>query len=119
MSMKGNEQAKKDPNGTASTNVAEAVMRSEAAIDQVRDLLFGGAQRSIESSLTSLQEEMQKSLKQLQAEFAKELAVMQAKVAELERDTEEKRLASQRDIGAAISELGATISGMGSGRTGR
>ncbi|WP_454850533.1 hypothetical protein [Rhizobium binxianense] len=117
--MKGNEQVKKDPNETASAIIAEAAARPEAAIDQVRDLLFGGAQRSLESNVAGLREEMQASLKQLQAEFAKELAALQAKVTDLERDTEEKRLASQRDIGAAISQLGATITGMGSGHTGR
>jgi hypothetical protein len=119
MAMKGSEHIEKSPNGIASANGPGAATDPSATIDQVRDLLFGGAQRSIENSLAGLREEMQASLKQLQTEFAKELAAVQAKVAELERDTEQKRLASQRDIGAAISELGATISGLGSGRTGR
>ena len=106
--------------GSASGNGQEAAAaHPEAVIDQVRDLLFGGTQRSIETNLAGLREEMQASIKQLQAEFAKELAAMQAKVLELERDTEQKRLASQRDIGAAISDLGSTISELGSGRTGR
>ncbi|WP_315834250.1 hypothetical protein [Bradyrhizobium prioriisuperbiae] len=100
-------------------NGSEATTHREATIDQVRDLLFGGAQRSIEGNLAGLREEMQASLSRLQADFAKELAALQAKVTELERDTEQKRLASHRDIGAAISELGATISGLGSGHAGR
>lgn len=117
--MRGSEQVGKGAGGAAAANGPEAPAHPEATIDQVRDLLFGGAQRSIENRLTDLREEMQTAVKQLQAEFAKELAALQAKVVELERETEEKRLASQRDIGAAISQLGSTISGLGSGRTGR
>jgi len=117
--MKSSGQIQKDGGEVASANGAEPITRSEATIDQVRDLLFGGAQRSIESSLAGLREEMQASLKQLQTEFAKELEVMQAKVRELEHETERKRLASHMDIGAAISELGATISALGSGRAGK
>jgi Skp family chaperone for outer membrane proteins len=116
--MKG-EQIEKVANGTVSANGQETATQPEATIDQVRDLLFGGAQRSIETRLDGLREEVQASLNQLQAEFTKELAAMQAKVQELERETEQKQLASQRDIGAAISELGATISGLGSGRIGK
>ena len=121
--MKGIEQQGKGTgriaNSVVPTNGADTTAQAEATIDQVRDLLFGGAQRSIESKLTDLREEMQASLKQLQADLAKELAAVQAKVTELERDTEVKRLASLKDVGAAISQLGATISGLGSGLTGR
>lgn len=119
MKMKGAEQAGKSVDGAASANGSEAAIHPEATIDQVRNLLFGGAQRSIETNLAGLREEMQATIKQLQADFAKELATLQAHVLELERETEQKRLASQRDIGAAISELGASISGLGSGRAGR
>lgn len=119
--MKSGENTGKGANGIAPSNGQQPVpvADAEATIEQVRDLLFGGAQRSLESKVTDLHAEMQASLKQLQAEFAKELAAIQAKLLELERDTEQKRLASQRDIGAAISDLGATISELGSGRTGR
>lgn len=109
----------KSTNGIVSANGPEAVANPEPTIDQVRDLLFGGAQRSIESRLAGLREEMQSSLKQIQAELAKELTAVQAKVLELERDTEQKRVASHKDIGAAISELGATIGRLGSGRSGK
>ena len=119
MNMKGAEQAGKAADGAASAPGSEATIPPDATIDQVRNLLFGGAQRSLESNLAGLREEMQASIKQLQADFAKELAALQAQVQELERETEQKRLASQRDIGAAISDLGATISGLGSGRAGR
>lgn len=116
--MKGNEHVEKGANGFADGDGPDAAVRSDATIDQIRDLLFGGTQRSIESNLAALREDMEASFKQLQAEFAKELAVVQAKVVELERETEQKRLASQRDIGAAVAKLGATITDMGSGRTG-
>ncbi|RUU14315.1 hypothetical protein EOD23_01335 [Mesorhizobium sp. USDA-HM6] len=118
MTMKGAEQAEKAAGGAASANGSEAAIHPEATIDQVRNLLFGGAQRSIESNLAGLREEMQASLKQLQADFAKEIAALQTRLQELEQDTEQKRLASHRDIGAAISELGATITRLGSA-TGR
>lgn len=117
--MAGNEQNRKSSTDAASGNEQEVTVNAEATIDQVRDLLFGGAQRSIESRLASLRDEMQTIIKQLQAEFAKEVEALQAKIHELERTTEEKRLASHRDVGTAISELGATISRLGSGGTGR
>ncbi|MFB9262801.1 hypothetical protein ACFFWD_06375 [Bradyrhizobium erythrophlei] len=122
--MKGIERQSKGTDGlagsAASANGGDApAVHDAAAIDQVRDLLFGGAQRSIESNLAGLRDEMQASLKQMQVDFANEIAAVQAKVAELERDTEQRRLTSLKDIGAAISELGAAISGLGSGRTGR
>jgi len=121
--MKGTERQTSGTDGLANSavagNGADAAAHSAAAIDQVRDLLFGGAQRSIETNLAGLRDEMQASLRELQADFASKLAALQAKVVELEHDTEQKRLASLKDIGAAISQLGAAISGLGSGRTGK
>lgn len=121
--MKGTERQAKGTDGSANpappTNGLDAAVRGETTIDQVRDLLFGGAQRSIESNLSGLREEMQASLAQMQADFARELAALQQKVQDLERDTEQKRLASLRDIGASISQLGAAISGLGSDRAGK
>lgn len=121
--MKGDERQTKGTDGLASAaptgNGADSAAHAMAAIDQVRDLLFGGAQRSIEGNLAGLREEMQASLKQLQADFANQLATLQARVSDLERDTEQKRLDSLKDIGSAISQLGAAISGLGSGRTGK
>ena len=122
--MKGTERQAKGTDGSGNpappTNGLDAAVRGgETTIDQVRDLLFGGAQRSIESNLSGLREEMQASFAQMQADFARELAALQQKVADLERDTEQKRLASLRDIGASISQLGAAISGLGSDRAGK
>jgi hypothetical protein len=122
--MKGIERQTKGTDGLATTvaaagNGADAPTHGAATIDQVRDLLFGGAQRSIEGNLAGLREEMQASLKQLQADFANELAAVQARVSDLERDTEQKRLDSLKDIGSAISQLGAAVSGLGSGRSGK
>ncbi len=121
--MKGIERTGKGTNGPAgATDIVdepEAAAHGEATIDQVRDLLFGGAQRSLQSNLAALREEMQASLTRVREDFAKELAAVQAKVQELEQDTEQKRLASLRDVGAAISQLGAEVSGLGSGRTGK
>ena len=122
--MKGSERQTRDTDGTANAAAAgngadSAAHNAAATIDQVRDLLFGGAQRSIEGNLAGLREEMQASLKQMQADFANEIAAVQARVSDLERDTEQKRLDSLKDIGASISQLGAAISGLGSGRSGK
>ncbi|MGO4711735.1 hypothetical protein [Bradyrhizobium sp. 2TAF24] len=121
--MKGTERQVKMTDGSLNpappTNGLDAAVRGETTIDQVRDLLFGGAQRSIESNLSGLRDEMLASLAQLQADFTKELASLQAKVQQLEQDTEHKRLASLRDIGASISQLGAAITGLGSDRAGK
>jgi hypothetical protein len=123
MSMKGIERQAKGTDGLANAaaggNGADTAQHGAATIDQVRDLLFGGAQRSIEGNLAGLREEMQASLKQMQADFANELTAITARVSDLERDTEQKRLDSLKDIGSAISQLGAAISGLGSGRTGK
>ncbi|MBR0869824.1 hypothetical protein JQ633_05615 [Bradyrhizobium tropiciagri] len=118
--MNGIERQTNGSDGLASAtgNGADPAAHAVATIDQVRDLLFGGAQRSIESNLAGLREEMQASLKQMQADFSNELAALSAKVADLARDTEQKRLDSLKDVGSAISQLGAVISGLGSGRTG-
>ncbi len=117
--MQNVEQIEKDVNGNVSPSEKEAIARPEETIDQVRDLLFGGAQRSIENRLVDLREEMQATFKELKAEFEKELAAVQAMVEELERNSENKQLASHKEIGAAISQLGATISELGSGRSGK
>jgi hypothetical protein len=112
-------QIKEDASEEASANENDAMTRPEETIDQVRDLLFGTAQRSLESRLIGLREEMQASFDELKAEFRKELATLQAMVEELEKSSENKQLASHREIGAAISQLGATISELGSRRTGK
>ncbi|MFC6489845.1 hypothetical protein [Nitratireductor sp. GCM10026969] len=106
-------------NTNASTGEMEATTRPEETIEQVRDLLFGSAQRSLEDKLTLLKEEMRSSVKELKEEFEKELATIRAMVEELERNSEMRQLDSHKEIGAAISQLGATISEMGSRRTGR
>ncbi|WP_338829454.1 hypothetical protein [Bradyrhizobium sp. 27S5] len=120
MTMKGIERQTTDglANPPAAGNGADAAAHGMAAIDQVRDLLFGGAQRSLETNLSGLREEMQAQLKQMQADFTNELTALQARLSDLERDTEQKRLDSLKDVGAAITQLGAAISGLGSGRSG-
>ena len=117
--MKRNEHAEKAEGETALINGPATAQHSDPTIEQVRDLLFGGAQRSIETRLVELREETKSSLAALEAKLAKELASVQEKLQQLERATEEKRLASQRDIGAAISKLGESISGLGADPSGR
>ena len=120
--MKGIERQGKGTDGSAGPAVQGNgldVPGGEATIDQVRNLLFGGAQRSIESNLDALRQESQAALAQARADFANELAAVRAELAQLERATEQKRLASLKDIGTAITQLGAAISGLGSDRTGK
>ncbi|MGL3211619.1 hypothetical protein [Bradyrhizobium sp. BR 1433] len=94
--MKGIERQTKGTDGPADAaaagNGVDPAAHGMAAIDQVRDLLFGGAQRSLETNLSGLREEMQASLKQMQADFTNELTALSARLSDLERDTEQKRL---------------------------
>ncbi|WP_265516756.1 hypothetical protein [Nitratireductor luteus] len=119
--MEGVEQIEKDAGENASATEEEATARAketidaEETIDQVRALLFGGAQRSLENRLVGLREEMQASLKEFQAE----LAAVREMILELERSSEKKQLDSHKEIGAAISKLGTTISALGSDRAGK
>lgn len=115
--MKRNEHAERTEAETGVTNGSAAARHSDATIEQVRDLLFGGAQRSIETQLAALRDETKSSLAALEAKFTKELASIQEQLLQLERATDEKRLASHRDIGAAISRLGESISGLGAAST--
>lgn len=114
--MKSNEEQV----GAAASDVGQAVgIPADSTIEQVRDLLFGGAQRSIERKLADLRAEMQSSMEQMRADYVSQLEALQGKVDELEYETEQKRRESLRDIGSAISELGAAISALGSGRAGK
>jgi hypothetical protein len=113
--MEGVEQIERGAGENASANEEEATARPEETIDQVRDLLFGRAQRSLENRLISMREEMQASIRELQAE----LAAAREMILELEQNSEKKQLDSHREIGAAISKLGATIGELGSGRPGK
>lgn len=115
MAMEGVEQIERDAGEKASASDEEATAHPEETIDQVRDLLFGGAQRSLENRLVGLREEIQASIKELQAE----LAAVREMILELERSSEKKQLDSHKEIGAAISKLGASISELGSGRAGK
>jgi hypothetical protein len=85
-------------------------------IDQVRDLLFGGAQRNLESSVAALREEIENALRRLHADFNRDLTAVRAKLADLEEETERRRLASLRDVGAAIAQLGGAVNELGQQR---
>lgn len=85
-----------------------------ATIDQVRDLLFGGAQRSLESRLDDLDRALEAKLKDMKTEFAEQITQLQNQLAVAERDMDKKRISSIQEIGAAINKLGATISNIAS-----
>lgn len=103
----------------AKSNGSGGGAHPEPTIEQVRDLLFGGAQRSLESRLSELHDEMQATISRMQAAHDKEMEALRARLDQFEKETEKQRLASQRQIGAAISELGASIVAMGTERSGQ
>ncbi len=117
--MKNTTHSDKANGATAPGQGAIAEQRSDQTIEQVRDLLFGGARRSLETGLAELREEMQASTHKLQQEFAKELSALQSKLERLEQKAEHDNLASLRNIGSAVSELATKIGALGAERTGR
>jgi hypothetical protein len=97
--------------------VASDVAQEIAAIEQIRDLLFGRAQRSFEKNLCALDDKMAESVAQLRRELGEQVAALDAKLSALAVDTERGHLNSMKEVGAAISELGAAVSRLGGAET--
>ena len=81
---------------------------------QVRELLFGEDKRSTDRRLADLDAKID----QLRADMSDRLTSIENLIAQLSADTEKRRLASVRDIGAAIAEIGASVQKMGAARNG-
>ena len=78
-------------------------------IEQVREFLFGDASRSIDQRNSQLDAKIDR----LAAEMNERFNQVERRMNELQAQTEERHLASIADIGDAITQLGATIRGMG------
>lgn len=81
---------------------------------QVRELLFGEDKRSTDRRLSDLDAKID----QLRADMSDRLTSIENLIAQLSADTEKRRLASVRDIGAAIADIGASVQKMGAARNG-
>lgn len=103
---------------SVSEAVASDVAQEIAAIEQIRDLLFGRAQRSFEKNLSALHDEMAGSVAQLRRELGEQLAALDARLSALAADTERRHVKSIKDVGAAISELGTAVSRLGGAEAG-
>lgn len=75
-------------------------------IDQVRDLLFGEAQRGNDQR----HDQLNAAIEALRQDMAERLNMLEARMIEQDRNTEQRHAASIRGIGAAISELGEQVS---------
>lgn len=91
-------------------DVSDARVQEVSAIDQIRDLLFGGTQRSLEKDLSELRDEMHGSVAQLRTDLFEKITALETRLSNLEIETERRRLKSMRDVGAAISQIGTFLS---------
>lgn len=110
--MARTEQIEKLPkmtNGAAEANT----------IEQVRELLFGGAKRSIEQQVADVEVKLDARISELRADLLDRLATLEARLVDAQRHEESERGTAIRDIGTAIADLGATISNLGASRAGR
>jgi 16S rRNA C1402 (ribose-2'-O) methylase RsmI len=94
--------------------VAADMSGVDNTILQVRELLFGEDKRSTDRRLADLDAKID----QLRADMSDRLTSIENLIAQLSADTEKRRLASVRDIGAAIADIGASVQKMGAARNG-
>ena len=87
---------------------------TEETIFQVRELLFGDDKRWTERRTL----ELDAKIDAFRAEMLDRLTSIENLIAQLSADTETRRLATVRDIGAAIADIGASVQKMGSTRNG-
>jgi hypothetical protein len=83
-------------------------------MEQVRELLFGEARRSTEQNFASLDAK----LEAMRADFLARLAALESRLADVAAETEKNSAASVDAIGAAISQLGATVQNLSVRRKG-
>lgn len=77
-------------------------------IAQVRELLFGDANRSIDQRSSQLDAKIDR----LAAEMNERFNQVERRISELQAQTEERHLAAIADIGEAIVQLGTTVRNM-------
>ena len=90
-------------NGTNGAGAPQA-----PTIDQVRELLFGNEQRTLETQLGALREE----LKATRAEFERELAALRKELTSSIERSDAGGRERLRKTGDAISEIGRTIASL-------
>lgn len=83
-------------------------------MEQVRELLFGEARRSAEQNFTALEAK----LEAMRADFLARFAALESHLADVGHESEKNRAASVEAIGAAISQLGATVQNLSVRRKG-
>lgn len=115
MAMKRDAQA----NDAAKAANGAATSGDHNTIEQVRELLFGSTKRGFEQHLDDLDKKVEARIADLRSELLDRLSALEARLIDAERESEAKRLASFKDIGAAIADLGSTINNLGSKRAGR
>ena len=81
---------------------------------QVRELLFGEDKRSTDRRLADLDAKID----QLRADMSDRLTSIENLIAQLSADTEKRRLASVRGVGAASGGVGAGVQQGGAARNG-
>jgi len=77
----------------------------QGEIDQVREILFGGAQRATEQRLRELEE----SLGALRSDMMRLFADLEARVSDGDAAVERRHMMATQGIGSALSEIGAQI----------
>ena len=80
-----------------------------AAINQVRELLFGDANRSFDTRTGQLDAKIDR----LAAEMNERFNMVERRISELQAQTEERHLSAIADIGDAIMQLGTAVRSMG------
>ena len=112
------EEAKSNADGhSAAQNIMTAAKSSNgtdhaAAIDQVRELLFGETKRSTEKDLKALEDRVEALTANMMARFSE----IEARISEVQKDADTSQAHMVDEIGAAISQLGASIRNMSGAR---
>ena len=118
MNVKGKVMARNSESVKTVPQDHEPSIAMDQTIDQVRELLFGHEKRTTDTRLRDLDSKMEARLEALHKEMTARFNSVENMLAELARDTENRRLSAISDIGAAISQLGATVQKMGNGHSG-
>jgi hypothetical protein len=95
--------------GTPPLNRANA---PQDPMEQVRDLLFGDAQRSTERQFRAMDEKIEA----MRRDFLERFTLLESLLDDLARETENSRMASVDAIGSAIAQLGATVQNLSARR---
>lgn len=112
MRKDGNQPIAESDNGAKApkSNGAEG----SPMIDQVRELLFGEANRNIDSRLADLTNQVNRQY----SEIMDRSSQLEARIVAAQKETEDRRLSTIEDIGEAITKLGASVRNLSTARKG-